>query len=148
MEVVKTKMRRGVIDQIMMLMMVFVFLVTLFFLVVDYSSIGKVQNQLDMMSRQGSRIISLGKDQDKVVTMINAMRTKYFQSVDADDISCSVLNNNLAKVVFNIQGAFESRFDTLGDEGSVALSSISVAYNENSTDEVSCSVTLQKVEGL
>jgi Flp pilus assembly protein TadG len=138
-------MRRGVVEQIMMLMMVFVFLVTLFFLIVDYSSIGKVQNQLDMMSRQGSRLISLGKDQEKVVNMVNALKTNYFQAITIDDINCIIAENEQSKVIFNIQGSFQSRFDGLGSSGEVVITSISVAYNENNSDEMNCSVVLQKM---
>ncbi len=137
-------MRRGVIDQILMLMMVFVFLVTLFFLIVDYSSIGKVQNQFDMMTRQGSRLISLGKDQESVVNMVNALKINYFQSVTLSDVNCISTENDLSKVIFQVDGSFHSRFDALGSNGDVPVSSISVAYNENSTDEINCSVTLQK----
>jgi Flp pilus assembly protein TadG len=140
--------RRGVVDQIMMLMMVFVFLVTLFFLIVDYSSIGKVQNQLDMMSRQGSRLISLGKNQEKVVNMINTLKTNYFQAITVDDISCSSAENDLSKVIFNIQGTLQSRFDGLGSDGAVTITSVSVAYNENSSDETNCSVVLQKMGNI
>ena len=140
-------MRKGVIDQILMLMMVFVFLVTLFFLVIDYSSVGKVQNQLDMMARQGSRLISLGKDEESVATMINALKTNYFKSVHADDVHCETAENEKAKVVFNVRGDFQSRFDALGNDGKIAVSSRSVAYNEQSSDEINCSVVLQRKEG-
>ncbi len=145
MEVEKTINRRGVIDQIMMFMMVFVFLVTLFFLIVDYSSIGKMQNQLDMISRQGSRLISLGKDHENIANMVNTLKTNYFRAVTDDDISCDATDNELSRVVFNIQGSFESRFDALGSDGEVTISSVSVAYNENSTDEMNCTVVLQKM---
>ncbi len=139
-------MRRGVIDQILMLMMVFVFLVTIFFLIIDYSSIGKVQNQFDMMTRQGSRLVSLGKDQEKVINMINALNIKYFQQIDENDISCLSIENDSSKVIFEVNGAFKSRFEALGDDGTVSVSSVSVAYNEYSGDEINCSVMLQKKE--
>lgn len=140
-------MRRGVIDQVLMLMMVFVFLVTIFFLVIDYASVGKVQNQLDMMARQGSRLVSLGKSAEKVATMINALKTNYFRSVTADDVVCATSENGKAKVLFNIEGSFQSRFDVLGDDGRITVTSQSVAYNEYSSDEINCSVILQRQEG-
>ncbi len=137
-------MRRGAIDQILMMMMVFVFLVTLFFLIVDYSSVAKVQNQLDIVSRQGSRLVSLGKSDDRIVSMINSLKTNYFKDVIVDDIVCQSSANDLSKVLFKIEGKFHSRFKALGSDGDITVTSTSVAYNENGTDEINCSVVLVK----
>lgn len=141
-------MRRGVVEQVMMLLMIFVFLVTIFFLIIDYSSIAKVQNQLDMLTREGSRLISLGKGEDKVANMVNLLKTNYYKSVTTDDISCiedSTLTTN--RVLFTVQAPFHSRFDAIGESGDVPVISTSVAYNEWSSSEVNCTVVLQK-EGM
>ena len=137
-------MRKGAIDQILMLMMVFVFLVTILFLVVDYASVGKMQNQLDMIARQGSRFVSLGRDTEKIAGMINTLKTNYFQNVSSDDIVCNRLEDEKAKVLFRVEGIFQSRFKLLGDNGKVAVSSTSVAYNEFDSDEINCSITLRR----
>ncbi len=136
--------RKGAIDQILIMMVIFVFLVTLFFLIVDYSSVAKVQNQFDTVSRQGSRLISLGKESQKVADMINSLKTNYFKNVTADDIVCENSANDLSKVFFKIEGKFHSRFKELGNNGDIVVTSTSVAFNENSTDEINCSVALIK----
>jgi len=137
-------MRKGAIDQILMLMMVFLFLVTMLFLVVDYASVGKMQNQLDMIARQGSRFVSLGREPVKIADMVNALKTNYFQSVSEDDIVCERFENEKAKVIFYVDGTFHSRFTLLGNDGNISVSSTSVAYNEADTDEINCSVSLQR----
>lgn len=138
-------MRRAIVDQVMMLMFIFVFLVTIFFLVIDYSSVGKVQNQLDMLTREGSRLISLGKGEDKVANMVNILKTNYYQSVTSDDINCiEDTTKSTNRVVFTVLAPFHSRFDAIGESGEVNVSSTSIAYNEWSNNEINCTVVLQK----
>lgn len=138
-------MRRGVIDQILMMLLVFVFLVTMFFLIVDYSSIGKIQNQLDMLTREGSRLVSLGKDKEKIANLVNMMRTNYYAPITTDDIACNVDSTKTTnKVTFIVSAPFYSKFEALGSDGNMVITSTSLSYNEFSSSEVNCTVTLAR----
>jgi len=134
-------MRRGILDHIIMQIIVFVFFVTMLFIVIDYSSIARVQNLLDTIAQQGARMVSLDRTLTQVSNMINANKTNYFLAVNSSDIVCTTTGAS-SQVNFIAQGDYNTSFSTFGNSGVVTVVSRSTAYNEVNSSDLNCTISL------
>jgi len=134
-------MRRGILDHIIMQILIFVFFVTMLFLVIDYSSVARVQNLLDTIAQQGARMVSLDRTLTQVASMINANKTDYYLAVNSSDITC-ISTGSSSQVNFIASGDYNTSFSTLGDSGVVTVVSRSTAYNEVNSSDLNCTISL------
>jgi len=134
-------MRRGVLDHIIMQLLVFVFFVTMLFLVIDYSNIARVQNVTDTIAQQGARMISLEKSLGQVANMINSQKTDYYTSVSGSDIVC-ITTGSSSQISFTANADYNTSFPLLGNNGVITVISRSSAYNEANSSDVNCTISL------
>jgi len=134
-------MRRGILDHIIMQILIFVFFVTMLFLVIDYSSVARVQNLLDTIAQQGARMVSLDRTLTQVANMINANKTDYYLAINSSDITC-ISTGSSSQVNFTASGDYNTSFSILGDSGVVTVVSRSTAYNEVNSSDLNCTISL------
>jgi len=134
-------MRRGILDHIIMQILVFVFFVSMLFLVIDYGNIARMQNILDTIAQQGARMISLDNTLTQVANMINAQKTNHFLSVSSSDIVC-ISSGSSSQVNFIANGDYNTSFSAIGNNGAVSVTSGSSAYNEANSSDINCTISL------
>ena len=140
-EKIKTNMKKAVVDQILLWTVIFVSFVTILFLVIDYSMIMRVKGNADLMSQYSARMIAIGKTNDEIATQLNSMKLDYFATVAGTDISCTSSALGSYKVIFTVNGLYT---DTHILNNRSTISSRSAVFNELSTDEIECTLTLNK----
>ncbi len=140
---VKTKMVPAIIEQIMMWMIIFVSFVTLLFLVIDYSLVMRIKGNMDLLSEYGARMVSLGnKTDDEIATRLNTMKNDYFADISGNNIACTTDENaGTYQVIFNLNGSY---VDTNILEPQNNMTSKRVVFNESSSGEIVCNLTLVK----
>ena len=135
------KMVPAVIDQLMMWIVIFVSFVTILFFVIDYSMIMRIKGNIDLMSQYAARMISLGNTEDEVASSLNNIKINYFADISGGDIVCNTSATGTYQVIFNLTGLY---VDTnILDQQNNILSK-KVVFNEINSDEIECSLTLQK----
>lgn len=137
----KTRMIPAVIDQVLMWIVVFMGFVTIFFLVVDYSSIVRIKGNIDLMSEYAAKMIALGKDTEDISTRLNNMKSGYFAEISGANITCNITTTGSYQVIFNLTGSY---IDTRIMDAQNSIVSKRVVFNEMNSDEIECSLTLTK----
>ena len=135
------KMVPAVIDQLMMWIMIFVSFVGILFLVIDYSLIMRIKGNIDLISQYSARMIALGKTEDETATAINNIKLSYFATVSGGSIVCTTDAIGTYQVIFNVTGSY---VDTKILAQQNSLVSKKVVFNEVSSDEITCNLTLNK----
>ena len=137
----KSKMKKAIVEHIMLWTTIFVSFVVILFLTVDYSMVMRMKGNTDLMSQYAARMMAIGKSEDEIATGLNGMRVNYFTSVTGSDITCTTTENGTFKVIFNVVGLYtDTNILTSRD----SFTSTSAVFNELSTDEIECSLTLTK----
>lgn len=126
--------RRGFIDQFLMFMVVFVAFVSMLFLIIGYSNIARIQNNIDTMTGIVARMLSTGKSTSDVANRLNSLKLPYFQTVSTSDIN-SVCSDGANKIMVTISGSYNAPI-----LGAFSLSNTSSAYNEQNSSD--CNVTI------
>ncbi len=133
-------MKKAIIDQIMLWLVIFVSFVTLFFLVVDYYIIMKTKDRSDAVSGYGARMIALGKEHSDIISGLNNVKGEYFDTIVEDDLTCEVLTTTQYQVIFTTNITFDNRFLDAGEK----IYSTSTAFNEISSVDQNCSLNLRR----
>lgn len=135
------RMKKAIVDQIMLWTTVFVSFVVILFLVVDYSMVMRMQGNMELMSQYGARMTAIGKSETEIATQLNNMKVSYFGTISGGDIVCTTTTDGSYKIIFNITGLYT---DTNILNPRDTLTSSSAVFNELTTDEVECNLTLTK----
>jgi Flp pilus assembly protein TadG len=131
----------AVIEMVILWMVLFVSFVIFLFMVIDYGSIMRVKGNVDLLAEYGARMLSLGKTPDEVASGLNNIKNVYFASIGDGDIICSSTATGNYQVIFTVTGLYtDTKILTQRD----AIVSKRVVFNERSSDETNCVLTLTK----
>lgn len=135
----KNNMKPAVIDQILLWMIIIVTFATLLFIIVDYAAIIRLKSNNDILAQIGARMVSLGRTDAEVAASLNNIKSKYYATIDADDISCAEVTATTYQVVFNVTSTFtNTKVLTFND----TIQARVAAFNEQGSNEVTCDLTL------
>ncbi|MEA3553646.1 MAG: hypothetical protein U9R39_04470 [Campylobacterota bacterium] len=135
------RMVKAYIDQILMWLIIFIGFVTFLFLVIDYSSVMRIKGNLDLMSEYGARMVALDESTTDIADKLNNMKSPYFASIDAIDITCATTTSGTYQVIFNIYTSYD---DTKVLDPVTNMQSRRVVFNDRGSDEIECDLTLIK----
>ncbi len=132
-------MRRAVIDQMMLWIVLFIAFVTIFFMVIDYYMVMKTKDRCDALANYGVRMKALGREDATVVDGLNNIKNSYFQTVELADIECNE-DTTLSdyQTIFRVDVTFNNMFLS----GAEKITSSASAFNEVSDSHIDCNVTL------
>jgi len=131
-------MKKAVIDQIMVWMLVFVSFVTLFYLSMDYYKLLKTKESCDTMSNYGARMKALGKSNDTIAGELNKRKSNLMDTINATDIICREdITDQKYQVVFRIM--MDLNTTTFQDK---QIQSVSSAFNELTSSNIECNLTI------
>jgi len=129
--------RRGFIDQFLVFMIIFVAFVSLLFLIIGYSNISRLQNNIDTMANIVARMFSTGKTADDVINRINSVKLGYFATATTGDMNISCLGST-NKIVVTISSSYDPPV-----LGVFNISNTSSAYNEQNSSDCNVSIYLR-----
>ena len=129
-------MRRGVLEYVVALLVIFVFFVWLLFLIIGYANVGRIQSKLDAMAFQGSRMLSVGDGTDDVAAMVNKLKPAYAQDISSGDVAGGCTAGS-REVSLTVQADYNATV-----LGTKTITSRSSAYNEASEQNCNYTITL------
>ena len=131
-------MRKAVIDQIILWIVLFVSFISIFFITIDYSMVIKIKDKSDALSSYGARTKALGEDDSDIIQGLNNVKGDFFDTISDENLTCEELATSNYQVIFTTNISFNNRFLSDGKK----IYSTSSAFNEiNSTDQ-NCSLNL------
>jgi len=131
-------MRKAVIDQIMVWILVFVSFITIFFLTIDYYTLLKTKETCDNMSSYGARMVALGKSYSNITEELNNRKSNMMNDINDTDIICSKdTSKTNYQVVFSIN--MDLNTNTFKDKH---INSVSSAFNEIDSSDIECNLTI------
>jgi len=130
-------MKKAVVDQFLLWIVLFIAFVTIFFLVIDYYIILKTKDRCDMLASYGARMKALGKDDTFIVEGLNNLKTEQFQTITEENFTCEDLETLQYQVVFKTVISLQSKF--FGVQNIVSTTS---TFNEISSTDKNCTVNL------
>ncbi len=133
-------MRRAVIDQMLLWIVIFVAFVTIFLMVIDYYMIMKTKDRCDTLANYGVRMKALGRADTDIVDGLNNIKNSYFKTVELADIECiEDATQNDYQTIFKVETTFNNIFLSTGEN----IISNASAFNEVSSSHIDCNVTLK-----
>lgn len=136
----KTTMKKGVIDQIILWIVLFIVFVGFLFFIIDYSNAIKVKDNTDALADYVARMTALSKDEADILAGANTIKDDYVATITADNLNC-VQNNALAnhQVIVNVFATLVNNFLPVGNNN---VHSKAVVFNEGSEFQTECTLTL------
>jgi len=129
--------KKGFIDQFLMFMILFVAFVFMLFLVIGYSNVSRIQNNLDTIAGIVARMVSTGKNTTDIVNRINSLKLAHFASVTEADIN-TTCGGSSNKIIFSLSTTYDPPILKV-----FTLTSTSSAYNEQNSSDCTFTLTLQ-----
>ena len=136
----KPILKKGVVDQILLWMVMFISFITILFLVLDYYKVIKTKDRVDTVTNYGVRMKALGKEDDDIVSGINNIKSDFFDTVAVGDLSCNDDDTTTgyqvtftANITYN--NMFLSEFESINSKAS--------AFNEVSNHNIECTLILR-----
>lgn len=133
------KYSKGIVDQIILWLVLLTVFVNFFFLVIDYSSIMRVQDNCEDIAAYASKMVTIGKDKEYIKDGINKIKLPFFKTAVAEtDIVCNEdMTSNTYQVIFNVTGNYS------GVYFNQAVAARRVIYNEINEHEITCNLVLK-----
>lgn len=133
-------MKKAVVDQIILWIVLFTIFVSFLFFVIDYSNAIKVKDNTDAIADYIARMVALDKTNDEIVEGANKIKEDYFASIQSGNLVCTTdttLSNY--QVIINIYTTLTNGFLNVGNNN---VHSKTVVFNESSEFQKECSLTL------
>lgn len=133
-------MKKAVVDQIILWMVLFTIFVSFLFFVIEYANAIKVKDSTDAVADYIARMIALDKPISDIVAGANNIKDDYFATIQDADLNC-VTNNAQPnyQVIINVYTTLTNDFLSLGNQN---VHSRTVVFNENSEFQQECFLTL------
>ncbi len=135
-------MKRAIIDQIMLWIVIFVAFVIMFFMVIDYYMVMKTKERTDALANYSVRMKALGRDDANITEGLNRLKSSYFDTVVEDDLTCNDLGTESYKVVMKTNIFINNHFISENKK----IYSYASAFNEYSSLDINCSLNLRLAE--
>lgn len=120
--------RRGVIDYILTFIVLFMAFIWMLFLVIGYSNVGRIQSSLDIMTTQGSRVLSTSGNIDSFVNIANQARLNLMQTIVANDLIQTCVDDGGRIVTISVSFLYDP--PVLSERN---ITSSASAYNEQNS---------------
>lgn len=136
----KKNLKKAVVDQIFLWIVLFTIFVGFLFFIIDYSNTMKVKDNTDAIADYIGRMVALNKNEADIIEGINRVKDDYFADVSSSNLSC-VANNSISnyQVVVNVYTTLTNSFIPVAQNN---IHSKTVVFNENSEFEKECILTL------
>jgi Flp pilus assembly protein TadG len=133
-------MKKAVVDQIFLWIVLFTIFVSFLFFIIDYSNAVKVRDNMDAIADYVARMVALDQADSDIVSGANKIKEDYFATIQVTDLVCTTDNSlSTYQVVINVYTTLVNDFLTVGNNN---IHSKTVVFNENSEFQKECSITL------
>ncbi len=135
-----TNMKKAVIDQIILWIVLFTIFVSFLFFIIDYSNAIKVKDNTDAIADYIGRMVALDKNDADIITGVNGVKDDYFAPMQIGDLVCntdSAVANH--QVIINVYTTIVNSFLPVVENN---IHSKTVVFNESSESQRECSITL------
>lgn len=133
-------MKKAVVDQIILWIVLFTIFVSFLFFVIEYSNAIKVKDSTDAVADYIARMVALDKPTTDIVAGANKVKDDYFATIQDGDLTCITDNSQSNyQVVMNVFTTLNNGFLSLGGQN---VHSKTVVFNESSEFQKECSLTL------
>lgn len=135
-----TNMKKAVVDQIILWIVLFTIFVSFLFFIIDYSNAVKVKDNTDAIADYIGRMVALDKNEADIITGINEVKDDYFTPTQVADLVCNTDNTvSNHQVVVNVYTTIINSFLPVTQNN---VHSKTVVFNESSESQKECSLTL------
>lgn len=136
----KKNLKKAVVDQIFLWIVLFTIFVGFLFFIIDYSNTMKVKDNTDAIADYIGRMVALNKNEADIIEGVNRVKDDYFATVDLANLVCNT-NNAVSnhQVIVNVYTTLTNSFLPVEANN---VHSKTVVFNENSEFEKECSLTL------
>lgn len=134
-------MKDAYVEQVIIWMFLFVAFTSLLFFSINYSTIIRVQDNMNSLSDYGARRVSVNGSGVDIIADLNNMRHGSIKAIIASDLVCTPVTDNLSKVIF-ITETVDTSFQFVNEK----LVSRKAVFNEVNSNTVTCTLTIDLVE--
>jgi Flp pilus assembly protein TadG len=135
-----TNMKKAVVDQIILWIVLFTIFVSFLFFIIDYSNAMKVKDNTDAIADYIGRMVALNKNEADIIAGVNEVKDDYFVPAQVADLICNTDNTVLNhQVIINVQTTIINSFIPVGANN---VHSKTVVFNESSESQKECFLTL------
>lgn len=136
----QTNMKKAVVDQIILWIMLFLCFVGFLFFVIDYSNAIKVKDNTDALGDYIARMVALDSSLEDITTGANKIKDDYFSDILSENVICMIdTTKPNHQVIVNVYTTLTNGFLPLGENN---VHSKVVVFNESSDFEIECNLTL------
>ncbi|MEA3353631.1 MAG: hypothetical protein U9Q33_07440 [Campylobacterota bacterium] len=134
-------MRKALIDQMLLWIVLFVAFVTVFYVILNYYNVIRAKDKSDSIVNYGVRMKALGRSDSSIVAGLNDVKGSYFDTIVDDDLNC-VEDNTTAdyQVIFTSNISIGSNMFLNQNEN---ITSQAAAFNEASSFHIDCNLNLR-----
>lgn len=133
-------MKKAVVDQIILWIVLFTIFVSFLFFVIEYSNAIKVKDSTDAVADYVARMVALDKPTTDIVAGANNIKDDYFATIQDGDLTCITDNSQPNyQVIMNVYTTLNNDFLSIGNQN---VHSRTVVFNENNEFQKECSLTL------
>lgn len=135
-----TNMKKAVVDQIILWIVLFTVFVGFLFFIIDYSNAIKVKDNTDAISDYVARMVALDKNEGDIIAGINEIKDDYFANVEVANLICNAdtsISNH--QVIVNVYTSLVNGFLPVSQNN---VHSKTVVFNETSEFQKECNLTL------
>ena len=136
------RMKKALIDQILVWTILLVGFITLLFMILDYSSIVRLKNNIDTLALYGVRLIAIGRESDKIIESLNRIKNKYYTTIVSTDLVCDEVWSLNFRATFHVIGTYSDAKILTFDSDILGKAS---AFNEKNETEITCTLTLNHI---
>ena len=133
-------MKKAIVDQIILWIVLLTIFASFLFFIIDYSNAVKVKDNTDAIADYIGRMVALDKDENDIITGVNAVKDDYIATVQVADLICntdSSISNH--QVIINVYATIVNSFLPVIANN---IHSKTVVFNEKSEFQKECSLTL------
>ena len=135
-----TNMKKAVVDQIILWIVLFTIFVSFLFFIIDYSNAMKVKDNTDAIADYIGRMVALNKNEADIITGVNEVKDDYFTPAQVADLICNTDNTvSNHQVIINVQTTIINSFIPVVANN---VHSKTVVFNESSESQKECFLTL------
>jgi hypothetical protein len=134
--------KKGIIDQIMLWLVIFISFVIIFVMVTDYYVVVKFKDRTDTMANYGVRMKALGREDTNITVGLNNLKSDSIDDIVEDDLICTeddTLENYQVKFSINL----DINTTTFKNK---SIHSYTSAFNEVNKSSIDCNLTLRVKE--
>lgn len=134
-------MKKAVVDQIILWIVLFTIFVSFLFFVIDYSNAIKVKNNTDAIADYSARMFALNKDEDEIIAALNnKVKDDYIKTITSMDLVCTTDTTvSSYQVVVNVYATLTNSFLISTNNN---IHSKRVVFNETSEFQKECTLNL------